>query len=141
MDAIVVYQAEDGSFRFPGDLSGPMTAQYERMGMTRVELRSATEVRRFESHINKGQREVDEMRCEHRERMQQVRESMTRSDLRQSMQGMSRRNRDLARAAMRQNDGKPRERPRDGGFHVEALSFDHSNRMESRDPDGRRRRD
>ncbi len=141
IDPIVVFQAPDGSFRFPGDLSGPMTAQYRRQGYQEVALRSATDVRRFESHINAGQRETDERRCEQRQRMQELRESETRSDLRHKMTSMSRYHRDLARAAMAQNDRKPQPRPRDGGFHVEALSFDHSNRMESRDPDGRRRRD
>ena len=141
MDAIVVFQAQDGSFRFPGDLSGPMTQHYRDLGYTEVALRSATEVRRFESHINKGQREQDERRCEHRERQEHARSTHMRGELRRLMPGMTRYGRDLARGAMERNDDKPRERPRDGGFHVEALSFDHSNRMESRDADGRRRRD
>lgn len=141
MDPIVVFRAPDGSYRFPGDLSGPMTAQYRRQGYQEISLRTATEVRRFESHINTGQRETDERRCEQRERMQERRESVSRSDLRHAMTSMTRHNRDLARAAMAQNDGKPRPRPRDGGFHVEVMSFDHSNRMESRDAVGRRRRD
>lgn len=141
IDPIVVFQAPDGSYRFPGDISGPMTAQYRRQGYQEVTLRSATDVRRFESHINAGQHETDERRCEQRQRMQELREATSRSDLRHAMKSMSRRNRDLAREAMAQNDAKPRPRPRDGGFHVEALSYDHSNRMESRDPDGRRRRD
>ncbi len=141
IDPIVVFRAPDGSYRFPGDLSGPMTAQYRRQGYQEIALRTAAEVRRFESHINTGQRETDERRCEQRERMQEARESTSRSDLRRAMTTMSRHNRDLARAAMARNDGKPRPRPRDGGFHVEVMSFDHSNRMESRDDDGRRRRD
>lgn len=141
IDPIVVFQAPDGSYRFPGDLSGPMTAQYRRQGYQEVKLRTAAEVRRFEAHVNEGQRAQDEIRCVHREQMGQVRESSTRSALRHAMPSMSRYNRDLARAAMARNDDKPRERPRDGGFHVEVMSFDHSNRMESRDPHGRRRRD
>ena len=46
-DAVVVFQAPDGSFRFPGDGHGLSAAQYARQGFTRIELRSATDVRRF----------------------------------------------------------------------------------------------
>jgi len=42
---------------------------------------------------------------------------------------------------MRQNDHKPRERVQDANFHVEVYSQDRSNRDESRDERGRRRRD
>ena len=141
IDPIVVFQAHDGTFRFPGDLSGPMTAQYRRQGYQEVELRTSADVRRFEGHINEGQRSVDERRVEHRQEMQERREATSRSDLRHAMRSMTRYGRDVARATMAHNDGKPRQRPRDGGFHVEVMSFDHSNRMESRDRDGRRRRD
>lgn len=141
INPIVVYQAQDGSFRFPGDTSGPTTQHYRNLGYKEIQLRNATDVRRFESHINKGQREQDEIRCEHRERQEHARSKHMRGELRRLMPGMTRYGRDLARGAMERNDGKPHERPRDGGFHVEALSFDHSNRMESRDADGRRRRD
>ena len=57
------------------------------------------------------------------------------------MQSMSTFGRDAARAAMRHNDNKPRERVADANFHSEVYSFDRTNRDESRDSHGKRHRD
>jgi len=57
------------------------------------------------------------------------------------MQSMTSMGRDVARAAMRHNDNKPRERTGDPGFHSEVYSNDRSNRESSRDAQGRRHRD
>lgn len=140
-DAVVVYQTPDGDFRFPGDPNSLSTARYDRLGYRRIELRSATEVRRFEQHMSKHDRAVAERRLEHREAARAARTAATRSDLRMAMQSMSRFGRDLARAAQSRTDAQPRERPRDTGFHVDAYSNDRGSRMESRDSQGRRRRD
>lgn len=141
VDPVVVYQAPDGSFRFPGDTTTLSTSKYDRAGFTRIELRSAADVRRFESHMNKRELSRAHRRVERMQEMRERRESASRSDLRHAMQRMSEYGRDVARATMRHNDGKERLRARDAGFHVDAYSNDRSNREESRDALGRRRRD
>lgn len=140
-DPVVVYQAPDGSFRFPGDTSSLSTARYDRLGYKRIELHNATEVRRFEAHMSKHDLSQAERRLEQREAARSARTSATRGDLRMAMQSMSRFGRDLARAAQSRNDNAPRERARDSGFYVDAYSNDRGSRMESRDSQGRRRRD
>jgi hypothetical protein len=141
IDPVVIFQAADGTFRFPGDPSGRSAHQYARQGMTKIELRSAADVRRFESHMNKRELSLSHRKVEAHQAQREARESHMRAQLRQSMSAMTEYGRDLARAAMRRADHAPRERARDAGFHVEALSYDRSNRPESRDPSGRRRRD
>lgn len=141
VDPVIVYRAPDGSFRFPGDTSALSTAKYDRAGYTRVELRSAADVRRFEHVMSQREYARAARRVERKQMMREQRESMTRSDLRSLMSSMTPFGRALARAAMARNDAKPRERARDAGFHLEAYSYDHSNRPESRDSQGRRRRD
>jgi len=141
IDPVVVYQAPDGSFRYPGDTDGLGSGKYDRAGYTRIELRSAADVRRFEAHMNKRELSLSHRKVEARQAQREARESHMRGQLRQSMSSMTQKGRDLARAAMRKADDEPREQARDGGFHVEALSYDRSNRPESRGPDGRRRRD
>ncbi len=140
-DPVVVYQAPDGSFRFPGDTTTLSTSKYDRAGFTRIELRSAADVRRFERHMNQREYARASRRVERAQQAREERESVTRSELRRHMQSMSERGRALARATMRHHDQQPRARTREANFHVEAFSYDHSNRMESRDPSGRRRRD
>ena len=140
-DPVIVYKASDGSFRFPGDPNGLSAKTYEKQGMTRVELRGAADVRRFESQMTKQERSIAARKVETAHRNRELRESHLRSELRQKMASMSERGRDVARAAMRFNDNKPREGTKDPGFHVEAFSYNHSNRDESRDASGRRRRD
>lgn len=140
-DAVVVYQAPDGTFRFPGDTQSSTTAKYDRQGFTRIELRSAVDVRRFESVMNKHEYARAERRIERAQAMRAQREHANRADLRMKMQSMSRFGRDVARTAMFRNDAKPGLRAQDAGFHVDAYSNDRSNRDESRDAQGRRRRD
>lgn len=140
IDPVIIFQAADGTFRFPGDPSGISAHQYAREGMSRIELRSAADVRRFESHMNKRELAISHRRVEKMQEMREDRERRMRSELRNSMQHMSEKGRDLARAAMRKADNEPRPQARDAGFHVQALSYDRSNREESRDAHGRRRR-
>lgn len=141
IDPIVVFRAPDGTLRVPGDPTSPMTKKYARFGYERIELRSAAEVRRFEQQENSRELSLASRRTEHREQMRELREAESRRSLRSAMEHMSERGRDLARAMMAQNDRAPRARTRDPGCHFEVFSFDRSNRMESRSPDGRRRRD
>jgi hypothetical protein len=140
-DPVVVFRGPDGNFRFPGDANGPAAARYAREGFERVELRGAADVRRFEKVMNAHEYSRAARRVEHQQQFREQREKHMRGELRQKMQSMSERGRELARVVMRQNDHKPRERVQDANFHVEVYSQDRSNRDESRDERGRRRRD
>ena len=55
--AVVIYKAQDGTFRFPGDdnPNGRTAQQYEKLGYTRIEARGWSEVRRVESQVSKQQ--------------------------------------------------------------------------------------
>lgn len=141
LDPVVVYKTADGSFRFPGDVNGAGDAKYAAMGYERIELRSAADVRRFEGVMNKREYSRAARRVERMHQFQESRAAKLRGDLRQLMQSMSPAGRALARAVMARNDAKQKLRPSEANFHLEAFSFDHSNRGESRDSDGRRRRD
>ena len=52
VDPVIVYQAPDGTFRFPPDTNTASTAMYDKQGLTRIELRGFADVRRFEKHMN-----------------------------------------------------------------------------------------
>lgn len=141
VDPVIVYKAPDGSFRFPGDGNGLSAKQYEKQGFERVEIRGAVQMRRFESHMNKREYAMAQRKFERAQEQREYREKQLRSQLHEKMKYMSNLGRDVARAAMARNDGKPIPRPTDGGFHNQAYSFDRGNREESRDSVGRRRRD
>lgn len=141
IDPVVVYKAPDGSFRFPGDPNGLSSANYSRQGFERIELRSAADVRRFERVMNKREYARASRRIERLHQQREQRESATRSELRRLMSTMTPRGRAIARAAIERNNAKPQPRTHDAGFHVDAFSNDRSNREESRDAQGRRRRD
>ena len=140
-DAVVVFKAPDGSFRFPGDPNGLSAANYARSGFTRLELRSAADVRRFESTMNKQEYARAERRIAQMQQMRSRRESINRGNLRAEMQHFSRFGRDVARTAMDRNDAKPGLKARESGFFVDVYSNNRTNRDESRDDRGRRRRD
>src|SRR4051812_30434129 len=140
-DPIVVFKAPDGSYRFPGDRDGLSAAQYAKQGYERVEIRGAIEMRRFEKTMNKVEHAKAMRQFEQRQEQRSEREKKMRSDLRQQMQTMSELGRNVARAAMELSDRKPVKRPGDAGFMSEVYSYDRSNRDESRDAHGRRRRD
>lgn len=140
-DPVVVYQAQDGSFRFPGDRNGLSAHNYEKQGLTRIEIRGAAEMRRFESVMNKADYSRAARKLERKQEGRENRQSIMRGDLRMKMQSMSNAGRAVARAAMSRNDNRPKERVADSEFHNQAYSFDRTNREESRGTDGRRRRD
>lgn len=140
-DPVVVFRGPDGTFRFPGDANGASAARYARDGFERIELRGHADVRRFEKVMNAHEYSRAARRVEHQQQFREQREKHLRGELRQKMQSMSERGRELARVVMRENDRKPRERVQDANFHVEVYSLDRSNRDESRDAQGRRRRD
>ncbi len=140
VDPVVVFQAADGSFRFPGDRHGLSAANYRKQGLKEVEIRGAVEMRRFEGVMNRHEYARAELKVEIQQRQREARESVMRSGLRQQMQSMSAMGRAVARVAMDRNDAKP-IRVHAPGFHSEVFSYDSSNREASRDAQGRRRRD
>ena len=166
VDPVIVYQAPDGSMRFPGMGAGRSVAAYTQLGYTRHEIRGAADMRRFEGQMNKREASIMARKVERRHMMREARESMSRSEIRHGLdQGfmmpelrsigdgrvertgrmvrvhLSARGRDMMQAAMRHTDGKPRERTGDPGFHSEVYSNNRSNREVSRGNDGRRHRD
>jgi rRNA maturation endonuclease Nob1 len=138
---VVVFQAPDGSMRFPGDANGLSAKNYEKQGFSRVEIRGAAEMRRFESHMNKREYSRAQRKIESNQQQRETREARNRSELRGRMQSMSPFGRAVARTAMERNDAKPKKSGFDAGFFSDVYSFDRSNREESRGEDGRRRRD
>lgn len=140
-DAVVVYRAPDGSFRFPGENAGTSTAKYDRMGYERIEARGFAEVRHLESRMNAHEQSIMRRRHERVQQLSEHGESLRRSELRSRMSSMSRLGRDVARAAMARNDRKGRRGPGEAGIRVDVYSTDRGNRDESRRPDGHRYRD
>ncbi len=138
VDPVIVYQAPDGSIRFPGAKEGLSNAKYEKQGFKRIEIRGAQEMRSFEKHMNAHERSIMSRKLENRQRADEERERFNRGELRHKMKGFSRAGRDLARAAMARNDHRPRTYSKEPGFHSEVFSNDRSNRDESRGTDGRR---
>lgn len=164
--AVVVYQAPDGTFRFPGESDGSGTKKYDRLGYTRVEARGWAEVRELEKRLNTQQasemhkrveKQQAQSEAEHSARRKEVFAGMTNSfsvpEVATDSKGnqhytgriksvtLSPEARDLMRAAMANNDRKERPRHTDPGGYFEVYSQDRSNRDESRDGRGMRRRD
>lgn len=140
-DAVVVYQAPDGSYRFPGDPNGLSAKQYERQGLTRVEARGWAQVRQLEQQIEQHE---NRHRGQHQEQLQARREAgqhARRGELFYRMKGMSRLGREVARLSIERSNNRPLPRTGEAGFHVEAYANDRSNRDRSYDDHGRRRRD
>lgn len=141
-DAVVVYQAPDGSFRYPGENGGSATAKYDRMGYKRIEARGVAEVRALERRLNAAENSHQRRLAEDRQAREEHGESMRRSELFRQMASMSRLGRDVARAAInRHNNQRHRGWHPGAGLHIDAYSNDRSNRDDSRGGDGRRRRD
>lgn len=141
VDPVVVFKGPDGQIRFPGDANGLAASSYAKQGFERIEIRGAAEMRRFEKGMNAVEYSRAARRLEHKQRQREERERVLRGELRMRMQSMSAAGRAIARAVMDRNDNRPRERVQDANFHSEVYSFNRSNRDESRDSQGRRRRD
>jgi hypothetical protein len=137
----VVFKAQDGSFRFPGDPNGLSAKSYEKQGLQRVEIRGAAEMRSFEKQMNKQEYSRLTRNVERKQEARERRESELRAELHYRMKSMSPIGRAVAQVTMARNDAKPRERVGDAGFASEVYSYDRSNRETSRDAEGRRRRD
>ncbi len=143
VDPIILFHGPDGQVRFVGDANGINAHDYRRQGFQEIRLQGAADVRRFEKHMNAHEYSRAVRRAERSQEQREAREKVTRSQLRDVMSSMTPFGRALAREAVRRNDNKPRpqEKARDPGFHSDVYSNNRSNRDESRDAQGRRRRD
>ncbi len=159
VDPVVVYQAPDGTFRFPPDTTTSSTAMYDKKGFTRIELRGFADVRRFEKHMNAAElsqvRRQVERKAEQFEQNEKERRSEVRRGLEQGFQMPERDEkgqltgrtqtvrlspyaRDIMRAAMDRNDQKGGPKVKEPNFYSDAYSNSASNR--DPDPTGRGRR-
>lgn len=156
VDPVVVYQAADGSFRFPPDTETASTAMYDKQGLTRIELRGFADVRRFEKHFNQAEMSQVRQRVERQQEAFERGESERRSEIRRGLeQGFRIPEQDekgnptgrmqtvrltaygkaIMAAACDMNDRKGGPKVKESGFRVEAYSESRSNR----DEDPRRR--
>jgi hypothetical protein len=166
-DAVVVYQAPDGSFRFPGETSGTGCAKYDQMGYQRIEARGWAEVRALERRVNQHEESEIRRKVERTAPAIEAADAARRAEIRRGLQQgfripvpillpngqvvhsgrmfdvhMRPRSTDVIRRAQDLDARKGhRQPPREVGFHVDAYSNDRSNRDESRDSRGMRRRD
>lgn len=140
-DPVVVFRAADGTFRFPGDPTGAYAERCARDGMERIELRGFADVRRFERVMNQHELSIARRKVEAQHQQQEARLKHTRSELHHRMRSMTPLGRAVARAAIARTDARPQPRAHEPGFRIEVYSENRSNRQESRDAQGRRRRD
>ena len=120
-DPVVVYQASDGSYRFPGSTQGRMAAHYDAKGFTRIECHTAVEVRQLERSVNAKERSRLHQTLEKRQAQQEAVEHERRQQFAHEMGRMSNLGKDVARAAIDRNNRKRNTRGGDPDFHVEAL--------------------
>ena len=165
-DAVVVYQATDGSYRYPGETSGTSCAKYDALGYTRIEARGFAEVRALERRLN-ARAESDRARAEERNAPAiEAADAHRRAEIRRGLQQgfvipvpirlpsgeivhsgrtfnvhMRPRAADLVRAAQAKSARDGHRRIGEQGIHVDAYANDRSNRDESRDSRGKRYRD
>jgi len=168
-DAVVVYRAPDGSFRYPGENAGTSTAKYDRMGYERIEARGFAEVRHLESRMNAHERSQLSRASERRLAQLEAADAHHRREARNGLdQGfmvpetrlvmkngkeevvhtgrrvlvqLSARSKDILRATMSRNDAKGHRRVGAPDIHVDAYSNSRGSRDESRRSDGKRYRD
>jgi hypothetical protein len=119
-DPVVVYQAPDGTYRFPGDTSGPGSHKYDRFGYTRIECRTFADVRSLERKINAADRAAAGPILERLSARDEQREHDRRSELFHQMASMSASSRDLCRRIVDANNRKPKRRSHSGSFYIEA---------------------
>ena len=124
---IVVHVSSTGRFRFPGspDAKAPK-------GFEKVELKTISEVQKFERQVNHRLREEARDHQENEEKFFAGVKAQLRSDLRQAMKNMTPKGRDFARIVMALNDAR-RRKPTEVGFHCDILHNDAGNREAWRD--------
>jgi uncharacterized protein YdbL (DUF1318 family) len=121
---VLIYKDSAGHYRFPGRNQGETPKGYEP-----VYLKTTADVRRFEKQINESERQRYFSHKERTEAKFQEYIQESRAELRQRMRKMSAYGRELAEAAIRQNDNCSSVDTRfDPQFHLNAFSFDSGNR-------------
>ena len=120
-DPVVVYQASDGSYRFPGSTQGRMAAHYDAKGFTRIECHTAVEVRQLERSVNAKERTKLQQVVERQQQRAEDVEHERRQQLFHDAQNFSNLGRDVMRAAIDRNNQKRSKRGGDPNFRVEVL--------------------
>ncbi len=133
-DPVTLFRKPDGSYYFPGR-SNEATPE----GMQRVELTSAQAVRDFERRENARLKSVKEQKLEREDSAFRPLKRAKREALKSQMQNFSGPGRKFAEFAMKKSDERPslsrQAQAYDPGFHVQAFSFDSSNRLPHNDVD------
>ena len=119
---VVVFRKADGSYSIPGDASKPTPK-----GCERVELRTMTQVRRFENEMTAKESARHEDRREREQQQFEHVQSLGRSLLRQRMQKFSEQGKDFARYVMEEHNRTSGERRFDAGCHIDVFSYNPSN--------------
>ncbi|MGH9420937.1 MAG: hypothetical protein ACRD3J_13255, partial [Thermoanaerobaculia bacterium] len=104
-DAVVVYQAPDGSYRFPGDPNGLSAAQYSRQGFTRIEARGWAAVRQLERDVEQHENRHRAQHFEHQQHRREQGQHARRSELFYRMKSMSRLGREVGRLSIERSNG------------------------------------
>ncbi len=135
-EAILVFKAADGSFKFPGRNDAPTPN-----GCTRLELQPV-EARRVLRQASAQERELAERYNEAEIQAYEQSQSVNRSDLFHRMKSMNPRDRAFAQLAIDYANSRPIRKAPDAEIHSEALEFDSSNRegWADRDRHGRSRK-
>ena len=124
---VVVHQAADGTYRLPGAADATVPD-----GFKKVELRTISEIQRFERNMNLQLRVEAEQVQGRRYGITETERRARHSALRAHMNGMSTLGREFARAAI-EHANRGKRQNTDPGFHVEVLHQDQSNREAHRD--------
>jgi hypothetical protein len=122
---VVVHKSADGSIRFPAHADAPVPK-----GFQKVELTNIGQVRKFEKEVNvKENALLREGRYKERADIQAGKKIM-REAFKERVKGFSPRGKRFAENAMAYSDQRKSKRDvmGDTNFHIEAFSFDSSNR-------------
>jgi hypothetical protein len=154
--APVVYEAKDGTFRYPGADHSSETKRLERMGMKRIELNTTHAIRKFEKRVNDLENSKHRQFIAGQNAVFAARQKAGRDELRQAISTGRMRMRDsdpksptygqmytgeigemqkdMIRASLENVErSRPTGRGFDAGFNIQAFSYDSSNREEHRD--------
>jgi len=133
-DPVTVFRKPDGTYALPGRSNDPTPA-----GMQRVELTSASAVRRFEKEENSRVKHIKEESLEREDRMFTPFKKQRREALKKKMETFSGLGRQFAEVAMKKSDERPSLSEKackfDPNFHVQAFSMDAGNRLPFNDVD------
>jgi hypothetical protein len=131
---IVVFKNPDSTYRFPGRSNEPTPSACQR-----VELRTLSQVRRFEREENSRLKSIHQSSMAYQEaRYRSIKREM-REEFKKRVESMSPRGKRLAEFAMRMSDQRESHSSRaakyDAGFRISVAHDDASNRFAFRDVD------